>query len=100
MYASGSHLFLPSSKQCEMVAYTISNLPLTTTNGFNYILILVMEHYTQLILMISRTQDAYTAAFTALYSFYKSKGKRLKYQCLDNEVSTSVNELFADPKLT
>jgi hypothetical protein len=55
-----------------------------------------MEHYTHLILMKSRTQGAYTAAFTALYSFYKSKGKRPKYQCLDNEVSTSVN---ADPEI-
>ena len=58
-----------------------------------------MGHYTHLILMKSRTQGAYTAAFTVLYRFYKSKGKRPKYQCLDNEVSTSVNELFADPEL-
>jgi len=73
--------------------------PLTTTNGFNYILVSVMEHYTHLILMKSMTQGAYTATFTALYSFYKSKSKRPKYQRLDNDVSTSVNELCADPEL-
>ena len=49
--------------------------------------------------MKSRTQGAYTAEFTALYSFYKSKRKHPKYQCLDNEVSTSVNKLFADPEI-
>jgi hypothetical protein len=49
--------------------------------------------------MKSRTQGAFTAAFTELYNFYKSKGKRPKYQCLDNEVSTSVNEVFADPEI-
>ena len=49
--------------------------------------------------MKSRTQGAYTAAFAALYSFYNSKEKRPKYQYLNNEVSTSVNELFADPEI-
>jgi len=58
-----------------------------------------MENYTHLILMKSRRQVAYTAVFKALYTFYKSKGKRPKYQCLEDEVSTSVNELFADPEL-
>ena len=32
-------------------------LPLTTTNGFNYILVSVMENYTHPALMKSRTQD-------------------------------------------
>jgi len=71
-------------------------LPLTTTNGYNYILVSIMENYVHFVLMKSRTHGAYEAAFTSLYTFYKSKGKRPKYQCLDNEVSTQVTELFKD----
>ena len=94
-----AHVQIINSSDFLSSSDNTGSLPLTTTNGFNYILVSVMEHYTHLILMKSRTQGAYTAAFTALYSFYKSKGKRPKYQCLDNEVSTSVNELFADPDI-
>jgi len=65
-------------------------LPLTTTNGFNYILVSVIENYTHPILVKSRTQGAYTAAFTVLYSFYKSKGKRPKYQCRKRRCSQNT----------
>ena len=47
-------------------------LPLTTINCFRYILVLIIEHYTHLILMKLKTQGAYIAAFT--YTFYESNG--------------------------
>jgi hypothetical protein len=46
--------------------------------------------------MKSKSGLAYEAAFTDLIAFYKSKGKLPKFQCLDNEVSEIVTELFKD----
>ena len=55
-----------------------------------------MENYTHLILMKSRTQDAYATTFTVSYTSYRINGKCPQYQCFINEVSNTLNELFTE----
>jgi len=58
-----AHVQIMTSSDFLSSSDSTGALPLTTTNGLNYIVISVMEHYTHLILMKSRTHGAYTAAF-------------------------------------
>ena len=49
------HVHIMTSSDFLSSSDSTGVLPLTTTNGFNYILISVMEHYTHLILTKLRT---------------------------------------------
>ena len=48
-----AHVKIMTSSDFLSSSNSTGALPLTTTNGFNYILISVVEHYTRLILMKS-----------------------------------------------
>jgi len=73
--------------------------PATSTNGYNYILISVLDNYVKPMLQRTKTKEAYTQQFKELYTFYASKGKKPKFQCLDNETSTMLLQFIANENI-
>jgi hypothetical protein len=69
--------------------------PFPTKSGWNYLLISTMNGYVHLELMANRQKkEEYLRVYQSTYDFYKSKGKTLTTQRLDNETSFALESFL------
>lgn len=68
--------------------------PVTSHNGFSYILFSVWRGYIHFELMRSKAAAEYVRAFKATLEFFRARGARPRVQRLDNETSKELKHFF------
>jgi hypothetical protein len=82
----------------EMINHSdaTGKFPITSVEGYNYILVSIFRGYISCQGMESRTQLSYEKAYKHLYSHYKRHGHIPTFQRIDNEKSHLILQFFKD----
>lgn len=70
--------------------------PVTSRQGWAYILFSILNGYIHYELMRSRTAGEYIRAFKATFTFFRERGANLRVQRLDNETSTALDKYLRE----